>query len=123
MKATKKKKAVKKTPKAKAQKARRPKKVQASVRRLHIIKKFLADQPPYKLSIQMGGETFTTEADDIFDALMEFKPAKITSKIILTIERGEKKFTRYVMPHQARRIFINAMTMKLFIKGLMTMLG
>ncbi len=116
------KKKAKKTPKAGSQKSRRKNKVHKSARRLHVIKKFLDDREPFKLEITMAGETYNTEAPDLFDALMDFKPEKITSKLVLRVERGEKHFTRFVMPMQARRLFANAFAMKIFIKGLETML-
>jgi hypothetical protein len=77
-----------------------------------------ADSKLYSVTIEMSGESFTVETDDIQEALLAFKPGKMTTKAVITVEYGEKKTEDYMFPARARRVFNHPMTAFVFARNL-----
>lgn len=113
-----------KKPKAKSQKKRAKK---ADVRKTNaqkITDRILKPGGAYKIKIEMSGDIFKTTSDDLMSAFLDFRPDKITGKLIITVEaENGRKFSRHMLPMQARRVFGggNMLALEIFVKNTMMM--
>lgn len=63
----------------------------------------------YKLSLQIGKETFASDGVTMLEALQGLqKPEKLMAKSILTISVGKDKRDLYLTPARAKRLFYNS---------------
>ena len=76
----------------------------------------------YKLTVCVGGNTFTTQTDDLKSAILALKPEKIVNRVLVTIEKGGKKFERNLFVFKARMIFYNPLACQFFVKNAELML-
>lgn len=72
----------------------------------------------YKVSIAMGGEVFEIEAPDLHEAFLAFKPTKLTTKTLITVEYDGKKSENYMFPARARMVFNNKLASFVFARNL-----
>ena len=63
----------------------------------------------YKLSLNVGGETYSSEGSTMLEALNSLKrPDKLMSKSILTVSTGKDSKTLLLQPARAKRFFYNS---------------
>lgn len=72
----------------------------------------------YELGVEIDGvkQWFTT--NDPAETLLEMHPHPIKGKILITLERGEKKAERLLFVMRARRIFNNRLSAQIFTRDL-----
>ena len=59
----------------------------------------------YKVTLTMMGKKYNATGDSVADAVSKIKPNNVKAKGILTIEHGENKREKILMPHIAHRLF------------------
>lgn len=68
--------------------------------------KKLAKQPSYKLTLQLGDKTYTSDGTSVYEALQALpQPEKIMLKGVLTLEHGTKKSQQLMWPTRLKRLF------------------
>ena len=74
----------------------------------------------YKLTLEMVGKTYKTEAESIYDALgkLEMTWNNIKSKGVIKIVKGKKSVEQLFYVVQLKRIFGNKLTRRLWAKRL-----
>lgn len=72
----------------------------------------------YRLSMSVNDEKFECETDNLKEAILSFKPAKIKTKVLFHIEQGNKFCDKIVMVPKARMLFNNKTWLEAFIKQL-----
>lgn len=67
----------------------------------------------YVVTISVSDEFFTTQTDNIAEAVLSFVPSKLNSKTVVEIEKGDKRFVKIFNVFQARRLFCNKLVAEL----------
>ncbi len=63
-------------------------------------------KPAYKLTLQLGKDTYTSQGISVLDALSKLeRPSKIMIKGILTLESTEGRFQQLFYPTRLKRLF------------------
>lgn len=73
----------------------------------------------YKITVELNGETFVKETDDIKETLLSLKPEIVYSEVEIKVEKGEITTDRHLNLRQSRNLFINESFMDVFVINLM----
>ena len=64
----------------------------------------------YKVKVELSGEIYESETNDITEYIFGLKPKKICTKTIVSVTKGGRTFTKVLNVFQARRLFNNRLT-------------
>ena len=90
----------------KTKKSTKPSKVKKAVKK--IVKEVVWQDGAvgkYTLTIYMNDEVFVTKTDDVYKSLSNFTPTKITNRVRIVLEKGDKSAEKMLMVIPARRTF------------------
>jgi hypothetical protein len=77
----------------------------------------------YKVSIQMNGETFETQTDNIVEAIASLNPPRIVTHVVITVWKGERRWQRILMAFKGMQLFRNKLSAQILAKNAMFILG
>lgn len=72
----------------------------------------------YHLVIEMNGEVFECDTNDLKESILEFKPLVVKTKVIFKITKGDLYCEKIVFVRRARMIFRKNLFMKIFLNQL-----
>lgn len=78
-----------------------------------------APKKEFKLTVQMNGEVFERETDNIKETLLEIRPEMLYTELDIKVEKGGISTERHLNLRQGRNLFINDSFVDVFISNLM----
>lgn len=72
----------------------------------------------YKLVVTVNEKVSETETDDLFGAIMSFKPDFIRTAVSIEVTKNGKTQQRYIYANRAKILFQNRITLEIFIRDI-----
>ena len=72
----------------------------------------------YKLVVTVNEKVSETETDDLFSAIMSFKPDFIRTAVSIEVTKNGKTQQRYIYANRAKILFQNRITLEIFIRDI-----
>jgi regulatory protein YycH of two-component signal transduction system YycFG len=72
----------------------------------------------YKLVVSVNDTVSKTETDDLFNAIMSFKPEFIRTAVSIEVTKNGKTNQRYVYANRAKILFQNRIALEIFIRDI-----
>lgn len=73
----------------------------------------------YKVTIAMNNDTHSFETNDLVQTLLDLKPESFKTKLVITVEKGDRKVEKQVMySRQVRKLFNNKLTAQFFMRNI-----
>ncbi len=73
----------------------------------------------YHLFIDLNDKTYELDTDDIGAAIMSFRPEILKTSLTIKVTKGNKTLDRYLYLKDAKRLFMNSITLEAFVRNLM----
>lgn len=73
---------------------------------------------PYVITLKSADGTATRYVtDSVEESLTSYKPELIKGKVIVDVEKGDKKISKVLFVYVARRLFFNNVALKIFARN------
>lgn len=76
----------------------------------------------YHLTIFLGGVRYETDTNNIAKSILDLKPAKITNKVVIRIDKGKSFVEKVLYVFPARRVFNVPLATEFFAKNIVLLL-
>lgn len=75
-------------------------------------------KPEFKVVVKMNDQVFEAETNDLVTFITSLKPTFLKTKVIITVEKNNKKAERMLMGFPAKQLFRNGLFLRNFINKL-----
>ncbi len=80
-----------------------------------------AKSPKTKYNIlitEADGNTFKIKTNNLEDGFNEYKPKLVKGKLVVDVNTKDKSINKVVFVYQARKLFENSLTLKIFSRNI-----
>lgn len=82
------------------------------------VKTAVTGKGSYHLYIKVNDREFETDTDNLFEAIMSFKPAILKTALTIRVTRGGKTYDKYFYLRQGRQLFVNQIMLEAFVRNI-----
>ena len=83
-----------------------------------VVKDPVVEQGEYKVTVYINGKVYSKRTNNIAMTLLSLPKEKITNKIKIVVEKGDKKAEKDLFVYPARRLFNVGLATEFFAKNI-----
>jgi hypothetical protein len=73
----------------------------------------------YHLYVELNDKAYETDTNDIAEAIRALRPNVLKTSLVIKVTKDNKTLDRYLYLNNARRLFLNRLTLESFVKNLL----